>query len=57
MEVKLIQISAVRDDHNVYVFGIDENGKFWQWMRGAWGRMKNPFDDSLKMSEPGIKTL
>ena len=46
MEIKLKQISAVRDEHNIYVFGIDEDGNFWQWMRGQWGRIKNPIDNS-----------
>lgn len=58
MEVKLKQISTVVDKHdNMIVFAIDEHGNFWQWMRGQWGKMKNPVDNSQKKAEPGIKVL
>ena len=51
MEIKLKQISAVNYGGGISVFAIDEDGNFWQWMRGQWGRTKNPIDNSQK-SEP-----
>lgn len=54
MELKLKQISAVNYGGGIVVFAIDEDGNFWQWMRGQWGRMKNPIDNNLG-SEPNLK--
>jgi hypothetical protein len=47
MTVPLQQITAVYEPNpngsgNIYLFALDMEGNLWQWMRGKWGRMKNP---------------
>ncbi len=45
--VKLKQITSVYESlpggrGNIHIFALDENGQMWEWMRGKWGKMKNP---------------
>jgi alpha-tubulin suppressor-like RCC1 family protein len=48
--VKFKQITAVFESlpsgsGNIHLFALDENGQVWQWMRGKWGKMKNPTEE------------
>lgn len=47
MFVQLKQIQAVyvptpAGGGYVNLFALDEEGQLWQWMKGKWGKMKNP---------------